>query len=494
MDELENNLKAFFAAKILALLGFIFANIGIIFLVMVIVISSLGAVMLVVSFVSGSTGADIYNEQITSSEDYKIVMSTIDSVESRYPPVEVNRTWIVSLLLNYNAFLDNEDMEEAEFIDLDDNDEFTFGIPRRQLENQTEELAVNQVGEREILYCVKTIEEELDVQTQSFWFLNTTTVTREITVRISHRNECSDGELVVEVEYFRVPYSEYEEYVIEEFLPDKMYGSSYDDLSLEEKKNVEEIAELALGLEQSLTGEVYRAKVLPFGSRGSRRFADTDMPSNIQSQLMFPLENPRRAGCFGYYTSPQRSPDSDFRCRCVSGSMRYTHYGTDYGGPIGTPIYAVADGYVHSRTAVDMSRNGGNCRVGPNPPSCNDDGMHGAGNSIILTHDLGDDKVYYSSYVHLNEFSSKLAGAIDENNPIFVEQGEKVGYLGNTGNSSGAHLHFEFGYMVGSTRFLYNTEPLSNVNNVGISGSECNQIRFNCNTIANACYSGIEAS
>jgi murein DD-endopeptidase MepM/ murein hydrolase activator NlpD len=55
----------------------------------------------------------------------------------------------------------------------------------------------------------------------------------------------------------------------------------------------------------------------------------------------------------------------------------------------------------------------------------------GYGNLIVIDHGNG----WQSAYAHLQ---SVLVGC-----GYGVYQGETIGYLGNTGNSSGAHLHFE---------------------------------------------------
>lgn len=53
------------------------------------------------------------------------------------------------------------------------------------------------------------------------------------------------------------------------------------------------------------------------------------------------------------------------------------------------------------------------------------------GNAIKIKHNNG----YYTLYAHLESVDVKL----NQN----VSQGQKIGYMGNTGNSYGKHLHFE---------------------------------------------------
>ncbi len=86
------------------------------------------------------------------------------------------------------------------------------------------------------------------------------------------------------------------------------------------------------------------------------------------------------------------------------------HKGVDIAAPEGTHIYAAADGVVDKVVIMNM----------------------GYGNHIIIDH--GD---YKTLYAHCQAFTGfKEAG--DR-----VEKGKIIGYVGNTGNSTGPHLHFE---------------------------------------------------
>lgn len=87
------------------------------------------------------------------------------------------------------------------------------------------------------------------------------------------------------------------------------------------------------------------------------------------------------------------------------------HRGVDYGSPYGSPIYATADGKVtHS-------------------------GTKGAyGNTVILKHG----EKFSTLYAHMSRISDKSKiGAR-------VNQGDVIGYVGNTGRVTGTHLHYEF--------------------------------------------------
>lgn len=84
--------------------------------------------------------------------------------------------------------------------------------------------------------------------------------------------------------------------------------------------------------------------------------------------------------------------------------------GIDISAPIGTPVYAVADGTV--TTVLNK-------------------GKKSFGKYIEITHNDGSK----SLYAHLNEFNA----SVGQN----VSRGTLIARSGNTGNSSGAHLHFE---------------------------------------------------
>ncbi len=97
-----------------------------------------------------------------------------------------------------------------------------------------------------------------------------------------------------------------------------------------------------------------------------------------------------------------------------SGSL---HGAVDFSGSgiSGTPIYAVADGYVVTSTAVTDGK--GN--------------YTSYGNYILIAHYNG----LYTLYAHCSQ-RNVSAGQT-------VTQGQVIGAVGSTGNSSGPHLHFE---------------------------------------------------
>ena len=95
-------------------------------------------------------------------------------------------------------------------------------------------------------------------------------------------------------------------------------------------------------------------------------------------------------------------------------SQREFHTGTDFRGHVGTPIYATADGVVELVRA--------NKTVG-------------FGNLITVAHSYG----FKTLYAHLQRMMV--------NQGDFVQKGQLIAYSGNTGYSSGPHLHYEVRYL-----------------------------------------------
>lgn len=119
------------------------------------------------------------------------------------------------------------------------------------------------------------------------------------------------------------------------------------------------------------------------------------------------------------------------RVHPISGVWK-AHKGVDYAAVQGTPIRAAGDGVVEFAGV-----------------------QGGYGNFIVLKHWAN----YTTAYAHLSRF----APAVRRGTP--VKQGDIIGYVGSTGWSTGAHLHYEF--RVGNqardpaTMKLLSQQPLS---------------------------------
>ncbi len=120
---------------------------------------------------------------------------------------------------------------------------------------------------------------------------------------------------------------------------------------------------------------------------------DTRTKASIPSRQ--PVENVSLSSNFGSRSDP------------FNGKRRM-HQGIDIPGPIGTPIYATADGVVRRAQWAN-----------------------GYGNLVEISHGNGLE----TRYGHL----SKLIAQPNER----VRRGQLIGLMGSTGRSTGSHLHYE---------------------------------------------------
>ena len=97
----------------------------------------------------------------------------------------------------------------------------------------------------------------------------------------------------------------------------------------------------------------------------------------------------------------------------------------DFSAEIGTKVYAPGDGVVLSADNANL----------------------GYGNMITIDHGYG----YKTRYAHLNKFVVREGQQ--------VKRGQLIGYVGSTGKSTGAHLHYEVlkdDVQVDPIHFFYN--------------------------------------
>lgn len=155
-----------------------------------------------------------------------------------------------------------------------------------------------------------------------------------------------------------------------------------------------------------------------------------------------------RAAAKGYGAEYYRSPVG-FAVTLAGnvGEIRSDHFHTGLDikalQGAGSPVYAVADGYVS--------------RVGVSPT--------GYGQVLYITHPNGETSVYG----HLSAFAPQIARWVraqqyrrrsfrvdlyPEKEQFPVRQGERIAALGNTGSSGGPHLHFEIRDVQGRPRNL----------------------------------------
>ncbi|WP_328670688.1 M23 family metallopeptidase [Streptomyces sp. NBC_00328] len=115
----------------------------------------------------------------------------------------------------------------------------------------------------------------------------------------------------------------------------------------------------------------------------------------------------------------------------AGGMWAHKHSGQDFAVPTGTNVMAA-----HGGTVVKAGGNG----AGDGPAY---------GNAVVIKHANGT----YSQYAHLSR--------IDVNVGQVVSTGQHIALSGNTGNSSGPHLHFEirttpnYGSAINPVAFLH---------------------------------------
>ena len=150
-------------------------------------------------------------------------------------------------------------------------------------------------------------------------------------------------------------------------------------------------------------------------------FANWKKLDNLQdSAIAVPSDKPVKTAAF---TSGYGVRSDPFK---GSAAM---HAGIDLSGPVGTPIYATADGVVS-----DASWNSG-----------------GYGNLVKIDHGRGIE----TRYGHLSKIGV-FAGQR-------IKRGEIIGRMGSTGRSTGSHLHYEVrieGRAVNPIPFMKSTDYL----------------------------------
>jgi len=123
--------------------------------------------------------------------------------------------------------------------------------------------------------------------------------------------------------------------------------------------------------------------------------------------LVKPTTSNNLTSSFGWRPTPAGTID-------YGGRGGYVHAGIDwgFGGQCGAPITAAADGEVW------MAGWGGT-----------------SGNKVLISHGVVRGKALATGYHHM----SQVAVSVGQH----VKQGQVIGYVGTTGNSTGCHLHFE---------------------------------------------------
>ncbi len=130
---------------------------------------------------------------------------------------------------------------------------------------------------------------------------------------------------------------------------------------------------------------------------GVSDFFDAKGHSVRKTLMRTPVDGARLTSGFGIRVHP------------ILGYTRL-HKGNDFAAPRGTPVYAAGDGTI--RTA----------------------GRKGSlGNYVRIRHNA----TYETAYAHMDRIAKGIRPGTR------VKQGQVIGYVGSTGRSTGAHLHYE---------------------------------------------------
>lgn len=163
--------------------------------------------------------------------------------------------------------------------------------------------------------------------------------------------------------------------------------------------DVREIAQFN-GIVENATLKTGETLLIPDGEIAAPKVTKVTSKSSSKKEKTWGTNAPEQKG---YYVRP------------VSGGRKsqglHGFNGIDIAAPVGTPIYAAASG------TVIVSRSGG--------------WGGGYGSYVVIKHSNGTQTLY----AHMSKVSVPL-GAV-------VTQGQNIGAVGNTGRSTGPHLHFE---------------------------------------------------
>ncbi|ASN38876.1 peptidase M23 [Arthrobacter sp. 7749] len=132
-----------------------------------------------------------------------------------------------------------------------------------------------------------------------------------------------------------------------------------------------------------------------------------ETPRSSSWGLIKPVSGGHQTSSFGWRPTPAGTID-------YGGRGGYVHAGVDwgFGGQCGTPVYAAADGEVW------MAGWGGT-----------------SGNKVTISHGVIGGKALATNYHHMQSIVARVGQ--------HVTQGQVIGYVGTTGNSTGCHMHFE---------------------------------------------------
>lgn len=166
-------------------------------------------------------------------------------------------------------------------------------------------------------------------------------------------------------------------------------------------------------IDDSIYAGIDNIKAAYFEHKGEPFYAfefETDTVKGLKDYFSEDAKNLRRAFLKAPVEYKRISSRYNLNRRiALYGNRVRPHKGTDFAADIGTPIRSTANG-----TVIESARRGGN------------------GNYVKVKHN----STYTTQYLHMRNRAVKVGD--------FVKQGDVIGYVGMTGNTSGPHVCYRF--------------------------------------------------
>jgi len=166
-------------------------------------------------------------------------------------------------------------------------------------------------------------------------------------------------------------------------------------------------------IDDSIYAGIDQIKAAYFEHKGEPFYAfqfETDTIRGLKDYFSEDAKNLRRAFLKAPVEYKRISSRYNLNRRiALYGNRVRPHKGTDFAADIGTPIRSTANG-----TVIESAKRGGN------------------GNYVKVKHN----STYTTQYLHMRNRAVKVGD--------FVKQGDVIGYVGMTGNTSGPHVCYRF--------------------------------------------------